>query len=124
MCAYIMYVMMYAYIMYVYVVYAPIQIFVDLFFKTAKILLYSGLCALIGLSIFTVNKKYGVKYIYGGGQFYAQYWELVQPIAVVNGGEYKVETWLRWSYGIGWGGVGWTFFALLCAIFADIIPKQ
>lgn len=93
------------------------------YWPSALVIFFGGLCALIGLSIFTAHKRYGVKYIYGGGEFFAQYWEEVQPIAVINGGEYKVETWLRWSYGVGWGGVGWTFFALLCAICADLIPK-
>ena len=43
--------------------------------------------------------------------------------AVVDGTRFKIETWLRWSYGVGWGGVVMTLFALITAIFSDLTKR-
>ncbi|XP_066925416.1 lens fiber membrane intrinsic protein-like [Clytia hemisphaerica] len=94
------------------------------YFPCVLIIFISGLCAVIALSIFTTHRKWGVQYEVGGGEFYAQYWTQVEGEAVVDGTRFKIETWLRWSYGIGWGGVAMTLFALITAAFSDLTRRQ
>ena len=41
--------------------------------------------------------------------------------ALIDGGEYKIETWLRWSYMVGWAGVLMSLITVICAILSDIV---
>ena len=82
------------------------------------------MCAVIALSIFTNHRQWGVQYEVAGGEFYAQYWEEVAEEALIDGNRFKIETWLRWSYAIGWGGVAMTLFALITAAFSDLTRRQ
>ena len=91
------------------------------FWPSAAIIFLGGLCATIALSIFTVHKQFGIQYELGGDEFYAQYWKEVKEKAIIEGGEYKIETWLRWSYMVGWAGVFMTLVTLICAILSDLI---
>jgi len=88
------------------------------------IIFVSGLCAVIALSIFTTHRQWGVQYEFAGGEFFASYWHETDDEAIVDGNRFKIETWLRWSYGIGWGGVAMTLFALITAAFSDLTRKQ
>lgn len=88
------------------------------------IIFVSGLCAVIALSIFTAHRKWGVQYEYAGGEFFASYWQETQSEALVDGNRFKIETWLRWSYGIGWGGCAMTLFALITAAFSDLTRQR
>lgn len=91
------------------------------FWPSAAVMFLGGLCAVIALSIFTVHKQYGIQYELGGNEFHAQYWKVVEEKAIIEGGEYKIETWLRWSYMVGWAGCFMTLCALICAVLSDLI---
>jgi len=91
------------------------------FWPSAAVIFLGGLCATIGLAIFTAHKQYGIQYELGGSEFYAQYWKVVEEKAIIEGGEYKIETWLRWSYMVGWAGVFMTLCSLICAILSDLV---
>lgn len=93
------------------------------YWPSALIIFCGGLCALIALSIFTVNRKASISFELAGNEFFAQFWTEVDSKAVVLRNEFKIETWLRWSYGVGWGGFGLTFFALITAILSDLTRK-
>ena len=41
-------------------------------------------------------------------------------MVVVDGGEYVIETWFRWSYMVGWAGFFFTFATLVLAVITDI----
>lgn len=72
------------------------------------------------LAIFTRNFQYSVQYAYSGGRYFATYWSLEPTESIVDGVFFKIETWLRWSYGVGWGGVVMAVFTLVTAILADL----
>ena len=91
------------------------------YWPSALVIFLGGLCACIALVIFTVHKQMGVQYELGGDEFYAQYWAKVKSKAIIDGGEYKMETWLRWSYMVGWAGVFMSLVTIICAILSDII---
>lgn len=93
------------------------------YWPCAAIIFFGGLCALVGLSIFTVHSKATIEFEYAGNTFFPQYWTEVAEEVVVVGNKFKIESWLRWSYGIGWGGVAFTFFSLITAVLTDLTTK-
>merc|ERR1712179_661172 len=82
------------------------------FWPSAGIVFLGGICACIGLTIFTTHKHWAVHYEIAGKRFHAQYWKEQEDMVVVDGGEFVIETWLRWSYMVGWAGA----FLTLCTI--------
>jgi len=93
------------------------------YFPSALIMFIGGLCALIALCIFTVNRAASVEFTYGANEFFAQYWTEIGEVAMVNGQQYKIETWLRWSYIVGWFGFAFTLFALITAVLSDLTRR-
>lgn len=76
------------------------------------------------MCIFAVNRQAGIQFNLAGDKFYADYWTEIEGTAVVNGADYKIETWLRYSYIVGWFGVAFTLFALITALLSDLVRKQ
>ena len=72
------------------------------------------------LTIFTLNFQYSVQYAYSGGRYFAIYWSLEPTESIVDGVFFKIETWLRWSYGVGWGGFVMTVFTFVTSILSDL----
>ena len=82
-----------------------------------------GLFAIIGLSIFSAHFDWKVRYSYSGTIPYATGWEVVTRKSS-SSQVIRVETIYQWSYGIGWGGVVWTFFGLLVAIIHKFLLSR
>lgn len=76
------------------------------------------------MCIFAVNRQAGIKFSLADDKFFADYWTIIESTARVNGADYKIETWLRYSYIVGWFGVAFTTFALITALLSDLITKQ
>jgi len=79
-----------------------------------------AVCAGIALSIFHMHIRDGMQFSFGGGKYFAEYWVTFGDVGIVDGVAYKVETWLRYSYGLGWTGVCFEFLSLICCLLADL----
>ena len=90
--------------------------------KKKSLVFVSGLCALIGLCIFTVNRGVGNQFNLADDKFFVDYWDDIEETVEINDGD--VEIWLRYSYIVGWFGVAFTCFALITAFFSDLTREQ
>ena len=67
-----------------------------------------------------MHSQWSVQYSYSAGRYYATHWQLEPEESIVDGVFFKIETWLRWSYGAGWGGVAMAVFTMVTAILSDL----
>lgn len=72
------------------------------------------------LTIFTKHQHWSIQYAYSSGQYFALHWSVEPTESIVDGVFFKIETWLRWSYGIAWGGSVMAIFTLIAAILSDL----
>ena len=90
--------------------------------KKKSLVFVSGLCALIGLCIFTVNRGVGNQFNLADDKFFVDYWDDIEETVEINDGD--VEIWLRYSYIVGWFGVAFACFPLITAFFSDLTREQ
>lgn len=83
-----------------------------------------GLLGLAGLIIFTVHEQWNVAFNYdGSSQYFADYWWLEPDHSIVNNVFFKIELWYRWSFGLGWGGVGMSLFTFIVSLLSDVTRR-